>query len=37
MMLQRAPAGQIPDIAFDIEANQRAAGAAAKRARQEVA
>ena len=39
MILERAPVGPIPDIAFDMEiiVNQRAAGAAAKHARQQAA
>ena len=39
MILERAPVGAIPDIAFDMEyqLNQRAAGRAAKEARQNVA
>ena len=39
MILERAPVGPIPDIAFDMEiiVNQRAAGAASKRARQQAA
>ena len=39
LILKRAPVGSIPDIAFGMEVivNQRAAGAAAKRARQQAA
>ena len=39
MILERAPVGAIPDIAFDMEyqLNQQAAGRAAKEARQNVA